>query len=323
MSTTSREVIIIGSGPAGLTAALYTARAGLKPLVLEGEMPGGQLTTTTEVENFPGFVEGIDGSELVATLKKQAQRFEAEFRWGSVAKISSRAGEFQLELQGGDLTSLTARAVIIATGARPRKLGLASEDRYWSKGVTSCATCDGFFYRGREVCVIGGGDSAMEEALFLTRFCPKVYIIHRRSQLRASKIMAARAENNPHIEFIWNRQVVEILGDETREGLQVTGVKLASTEKEESKTTEPYILPLEGVFLGIGHIPNTEFLRGVIDLDVEGYAVTQADSTATTTPGLFVCGDAQDKIYRQAITAAGTGCMAAIEAERYLESAGC
>lgn len=314
MITPLHEVVIVGSGPAGLTAALYCARADLHPIVLEGGMPGGQLTTTTEVENFPGFVEGISGSDLVETIKAQAKKFGTEFKYDVVSKIIFQDDHFKLCVGVGEDTIAT-KSVIIATGARPRKLGLVSEEKYWSKGVTSCATCDGFFYRGREVCVVGGGDSAMEEAIFLTRFCPKVYIIHRRDKLRASVVMAERARKNEKIEFVWNKKITDILGDDSLKGLQVTGVTLEDTNTGETST-----LDIGGVFLGIGHIPNTEIVKDLVATDEHGYAITHPNSTSTNQKGLFVCGDAQDSVYRQAITAAGTGCMAALEAERYLES---
>lgn len=307
-----REVIVIGSGPAGLTAALYCARANLNPLVFEGNMPGGQLTTTTDIENFPGFIDGIDGSTLIETIKNQAKRFGTEFKYGIVSNIIPKDNKFDIFV---DDKIFSTKSVIVATGARPRKLGLLSEEKYWSKGVTSCATCDGFFYRGKEVCVIGGGDSAMEEAIFLTRFCPKVYIIHRREKLRASPIMYERAKNNTKIEFIFNKRVVEIIGDDSIKGLQVISVKLKDTLNGETT-----LFPVGGVFLGIGHIPNTEILKDIIKIDEYGYAITDPDSTRTDLPGLFVCGDAQDSVYKQAITAAGTGCMAALDAEKYLES---
>jgi len=310
--TSSREVVIIGSGPAGLTAALYCARADMHPLVIEGDMPGGQLTTTTEIENFPGFVEGISGCDLVETIKNQAKRFGSEFSYGIVSEIVPQENGFDIHV---DKDVISTKSVIIATGARPRKLGLASEEKYWSKGVTSCATCDGFFYRGREVCVVGGGDSAMEEAIFLTRFCPKVYIIHRRDKLRASVVMANRARNNEKIEFVWNKKIVEIIGDDSIGGLQVNSIKL-----EDTLTGETSTMDMGGVFLGIGHIPNTEIIKDLVDIDEFRYVVTHPDSTGTKQKGLFVCGDAQDNVYRQAITAAGTGCMAALEVEKYLES---
>jgi len=306
------KVVILGNGPCGLTAALYAARAGLQPLVLNGDTPGGQLTTTTTVENYPGFIKGIDGNELIENMEQQAGRFGAIFQSGLVTKLEPG---HPLKLYTSDKV-IESDVVIVATGAKPRKLGLPSETKWWAKGVTSCATCDGFFYKGKEVCVIGGGDSAMEEALFLTKFCPKVYIIHRRDKLRASKIMAERAMQHPQIQFVFNAIPEEILGDESRPGgLKVNGIRL-----KDAVTSETRVLPIEGVFLAIGHIPNTSFLQGVIELDDQGYAITPGHSTSTKVPGLYVAGDAQDRIYRQAITAAGTGCMAAIEAERWLES---
>jgi thioredoxin reductase (NADPH) len=276
---------------------------------------GGQLTTTTEVENYPGFVEGIDGNQLIDNMTKQAERFGAEMQYGTVTKVEP-GDPIRIYLEGA--TPLETKALIVATGARPRKLGISSEAKWWSKGVTSCATCDGYFYRGKEVCVIGGGDSAMEEATFLTRYCPRVHIIHRRGTFRASKVMAERVLKNPKIVVEWNSVVEEILGDENRAGaLKVTGVGLRNLITSELK-----ILPVEGVFLAIGHIPNTDFLKGVVDLDQEGYVITKPNSTKTNVEGIFVSGDAQDRVFRQAITAAGTGCMAAIEAERWLEERG-
>lgn len=274
------------------------------------------MTTTTEVENYPGFIEGIDGNALIDNMTKQAERFGATFQYATVEKVVP-GNPIRLHLDG-ESEPLETSALIVATGARPRKLGIPSEDKWWAKGVTSCATCDGFFYKGKEVCVIGGGDSAMEEANFLTRFCPKVHIIHRRDTFRASKIMADRVLKNPKIHVIWNAAVEEILGDESRPGgLKVTGVRL-----KDIPTSTVSTLPIEGVFLAIGHIPNTDFLKGVVDLDGEGYAVTKPNSTKTNVDGIFVSGDAQDRVFRQAITAAGSGCMAAIEAERWLEARG-
>lgn len=304
-----REVTILGSGACGLTAALYSARAQLKPLVLHGNTPGGQLTTTTEVENFPGFVQGIDGNELIDNMTKQAQRFGAEFQYGEVKSVDASSNPLKLNLS--DRTVLT-KTLIIATGARPRKLGLVSENRLWSKGVTSCATCDGFFYKGRDVCVVGGGDSAMEEALFLTRMCNKVYLIHRRDKFRASKIMTDRVLENKKIEIVYNAVVEEILGDNA-----VNGVKVKHVESGQERT-----IPVAGFFLAIGHIPNTEAFKGLVDMDENGYILTQPHSTKTNVPGIFAAGDCQDHVFRQAITAAGTGCMASIEAERWLEQFG-
>eukprot|EP01089_Gocevia_fonbrunei_P014169 TRINITY_DN3818_c0_g1_i1.p1 TRINITY_DN3818_c0_g1~~TRINITY_DN3818_c0_g1_i1.p1 ORF type:complete len:368 (+),score=99.69 TRINITY_DN3818_c0_g1_i1:118-1104(+) len=322
-TTEIHKVIILGSGPCGLTAALYTARAGLKPLVLEGEIPGGQLTTTTVIENFPGAFDpskpegeekGLDGTALIETMKQQAAHFGATYKIATVDSFETTTTPFKIKLKGTD-GFLQCHSLIVATGARARLLNIPSETKYWSQGVTSCATCDGYFYRGREVCVIGGGDSACEEATFLTRFCPKVYIIHRREEFRASKIMADRVLNHPKITMVWNSTVDEILGDDTKSGIQVTGVKLKST-----KTGEITEMAIGGVFLAIGHIPNTDFLKGVSKLDENGYAITEPDSTKTELPGLFIAGDAKDHVYRQAITAAGSGCMAAIESERWLES---
>jgi len=302
------NVIILGTGPAGLTAALYTARANLSPLILHGNQPGGQLTTTTEIENFPGFIKGIDGNELIDNMTKQSERFGATFEYGVIQEINTSKRPFELK---SSTKTYYARSVIVSTGAKPKKLGLPSEDVYWSKGVTSCATCDGYFYKGQEVCVIGGGDSAMEEATFLTRMCKKVYLIHRRDKFRSSAVMTDRALKNEKIQVIYNSAVEEVVGDEKG----VTGVKLIDTVKGTKSK-----LDIKGVFLAIGHIPNTEILKGKVTLDDQGYATTEAKSTKTNIEGLFACGDCQDSVYRQAITAAGTGCMAAIEAERWLET---
>jgi len=304
------NVVILGTGPAGLTAALYSARAQLKPLVLHGNTPGGQLTTTTEVENFPGFVEGVDGNQLIDSMTKQAERFGATFQYGEVKEIDFNSRPFKI--QTFDQVIL-AKSLIIATGARPRKMGIESETAYWSKGVTSCATCDGFFYKGQEVIVIGGGDSAMEEASFLTRMCKKVYLIHRRDKFRASRIMTERVLKNEKIEVLYNSVIEEVVGD----GKLVTGVRVKNVETGEAKT-----LPVKGVFLAIGHIPNTDPFKGKLDMDENGYLLTQHHSSKTNIEGVFACGDCQDHVFRQAITAAGSGCMGAIEAERYLESQG-
>jgi len=304
------NVVILGTGPAGLTAALYSARAQLKPLVLHGNTPGGQLTTTTEVENFPGFVEGVDGNLLIDSMTKQAERFGATFQYGEVKEIDFNSRPFRI--QTFDQVIL-AKSLIIATGARPRKMGIESETAYWSKGVTSCATCDGFFYKGQEVIVIGGGDSAMEEASFLTRMCKKVYLIHRREKFRASRIMTERVLKNEKIEVLYNSVIEEVVGD----GKLVTGVRVKNVETGEAKT-----LPVKGVFLAIGHIPNTDPFKGKLDMDENGYLLTQHHSSKTNIEGVFACGDCQDHVFRQAITAAGSGCMGAIEAERYLESQG-
>eukprot|EP01118_Nematostelium_gracile_P010978 TRINITY_DN3857_c0_g1_i1.p1 TRINITY_DN3857_c0_g1~~TRINITY_DN3857_c0_g1_i1.p1 ORF type:complete len:312 (-),score=113.04 TRINITY_DN3857_c0_g1_i1:53-988(-) len=310
MANEVHDVVIMGTGPAGLTAALYTARAQLKPLVLHGGTPGGQLTTTTEIENFPGFINGIDGNELIDNMTKQAERFGAKFQYGEVKEVDFSSKPIKLQLYD---STILCRALIISTGARPRKLGLPSETAYWSKGVTSCATCDGFFYKGQDVVVIGGGDSAMEEATFLTRMCKKVYLVHRKDKFRASKIMSDRVLKNEKIEVVWNSVIEEVLGD----GKNVNGVRVKNIENNETKE-----IPLKGVFLAIGHIPNTDPFKGKLDTDENDYLVTKPHSTATNVEGVFACGDCQDHVFRQAITAAGTGCMAAIEAERWLETQG-
>ena len=310
-----RDVIIIGSGPAGLTAAIYAARANLHPLVIEGEpsstgdQPGGQLMLTTEVENYPGFVEGIMGPELMATFRAQAARFGAEFLTEKVTQVDFSERPFRVWVRGDEFR---ARAVIVSTGARSLMLDLPNESRLLGHGVSTCATCDGFFFRGQHIAVVGGGDSAMEEALFLTKFAEKVTVIHRRKELRASKIMQDRAFRNEKIEFLWDSQVVDVLGDATVEGVQVRNV----VSGEEST------LPVTGVFVAIGHVPNTDLFRGHLAMEDSGYLVTEGKSTRTDVEGVFACGDVQDHVYRQAITAAGSGCAAAIDAERWLEATG-
>jgi len=301
------NVIIIGTGAAGLTAAIYTARANLNPLVIEGREPGGQLTTTTEVENFPGFEHGILGPELMETMRKQAARFATRFQYGSVVSCDLSGPAKTLTLDTGD--TLEAKCVIVCTGASAKYLGLPSEQALIGYGVTSCATCDGAFYRDVPVAVVGGGDSAMEEATFLTRFASKVYLIHRRGEFRASQIMIDRMNANEKIEVLYNTVVEEVLGVEQK---AVKGLKLKNLLSGE--TSE---LPIEGFFLAIGHKPNTDPFKGQLDMDETGYLVT--DSTKTNLEGVFAAGDVQDSVYRQAITAAGSGCMAALEAERYLE----
>jgi thioredoxin reductase (NADPH) len=308
-----RDVIIIGSGPAGLTAAIYSARANLAPLVIEGEpsstsdQPGGQLMLTTEVENFPGFPEGIMGPELMINFRAQAVRFGAEFLTEKVTRVDFSVRPFKVWVRDDEYQ---AHSVIVSTGARSLMLGLEAESRLMGHGLSTCATCDGFFFRGHNIAVVGGGDSAIEEATFLTKFAEKVTIIHRRDELRASKIMQDRAFNNPKIEFLWNHTVTEIHGEH-----QVTGIEVTNTVDGTVSNMD-----VTGVFVAIGHRPNTDLFAGVLDLADNGYLITKPDSSYTNVDGVFACGDVQDHTYRQAITAAGSGCMAAIDAERWLEA---
>ena len=305
-----RPVIIIGTGPAGLTAALYTARAMMKPLVLEGHEPGGQLTLTTEVDNFPGFPNGVLGPELMANMKAQAARFDAQFAPVLATQVDLSKRPFKVTTDKGD--THYAQTLIISTGASAKWMGLPKEKELSGRGVSTCATCDGFFYRGKIVHVVGGGDTAMEDATFLTRFAAKVYVGHRRDSLRASKPMQERAFKNPKIEFLWDSEVSEILSDDKG----VTGVKVKNLKTgavQERKT--------DGLFYAIGHVPNTKFLQGQLTTNEEGYILTH-DGPETNVPGVFACGDVQDTYYRQAITAAGSGCQAAIKAERWLEEQG-
>lgn len=306
------NVIIIGSGPAGLTAALYTARANLKPLVFEGLQPGGQLTITTEVENYPGFEHGIMGPELMDVMRKQAQRFGADCQFKIVSKVDFSSGPFKVYT---DNDEHLAHSVIIATGASAKLLGLPSETEYMGYGVSACATCDGFFFKDLRIVVIGGGDTAMEEGGYLTKFGKEVAIIHRRDEFRASKIMLERAKKNPKIKLITNTVLEEVVGVNENGKKRVTGAKLKNVV-----TGETYIHECEGIFLGIGHKPNTDLFKGIIDLEDTGYIHTNKVNTKTNIEGVFACGDAQDHVYRQAITAAGSGCMAAIDVERYLEA---
>jgi thioredoxin reductase (NADPH) len=315
-----RNVIIIGSGPAGLTAAIYTARANLAPLVIEGEpssttdQPGGQLMLTTEVENFPGFIEGIQGPELMGNLRAQAARFGAELLTQKVSKVDFSERPFKLWIGDPDAPepSYLARSVIVSTGAQSLMLGLEAEERLIGHGLSTCATCDGFFFRDHEIAVVGGGDSALEEATFLTKFASKVTIVHRRDELRASKIMQERAFKNEKIEFLWNHTVTDLVGEQRLEGAVVQDVRTGATST----------LPVTGVFVAIGHRPNTDLFADQLDRDDAGYLVTVPGRSLTNIEGVFACGDVQDHTYRQAITAAGSGCMAAIDAERWLEAVG-
>lgn len=301
------DVVIIGSGPAGLTAALYAARADLKPIVFEGPEPGGQLMQTTDVENFPGYPEGVMGPQMMDDFRKQAQRFGADCRYGFVTDIDFDKRPYKLIVD--EETEIFAKAIIVSTGASAKWLGLDSEQRLRGKGVSACATCDGAFFRDQHVVVVGGGDTAMEEALFLTKFASKVTVLHRREELRASKAMQNRAFNNEKIEFLWNSELKEVLGEEA-----VDGVKVYNNETKEDTTLED----VTGVFIAIGHKPNTDLFTGVLDMDETGYLVTQGQSSKTVKEGIFACGDAMDSTYRQAVTAAGSGCKAALDAERYL-----
>ena len=303
------NVVIIGSGPAGLTAAIYTARANLAPLMIEGSQAGGQLTLTTDVENFPGFPQGIMGPQLIQDMRAQAERFGTAFQTADVTKVDLSRRPFAVTINEEE--TIQARSLIISTGASANLLGLDSESRLLGHGVSTCATCDGFFFRGQPIVVIGGGDSAMEEATFLTKFASHVTIVHRRDKLRASKIMQDKAMKNDKISFRWNSMVEEVLGDDV-----VTGLRL-----RDAVTNDTATLDCKGVFVAIGHTPNTQLFRGQIDTDANGYIQT-SHGTATNVPGVFAAGDVQDPHYRQAITAAGTGCMAAMDAERFLEAEG-
>ncbi|MEK9830496.1 MAG: thioredoxin-disulfide reductase [Schleiferiaceae bacterium] len=303
------ECIIIGSGPAGYTAAIYASRADLKPVMYVGLQPGGQLTTTTEVDNFPGYPQGVDGNALMEDLKNQAERFGTDVRWGLVTKV-----EFSKE-EGGwhtltidETTEVQARTVIISTGASAQYLGLPSEEKFMGFGVSACAVCDGFFYKGQEVVIVGGGDTAAEEATYLAKLCPKVTLLVRRDEMRASKAMQNRVMETSNIDIRWNTETLELIGGQSVEGVKVRNTQTGAEE----------VIPAKGFFVAIGHKPNTDIFKGQLDMDATGYLQTLPDRTATKLPGVFAAGDVQDKVYRQAITAAGTGCMAALEAERYL-----
>ena len=311
--TNHHKVIIIGSGPAGFTAALYTARANLEPVMFEGSQPGGQLMITTDVENYPGFEHGIMGPELMDVMRKQVHRFGTKSIYRFIKYVDFSGRPFKLTAD--DNTVYTADSVIVATGASAKLLGLDSENYFMGYGVSACATCDGFFFRDQKVVVVGGGDTAMEEAVYLTKHASEVIVIHRRDELRESKIMQERAFNNPKIKFMFDTVIEEITGTTEGDKKAVTGLKVKNV-----KTGETTDMDVDGVFIAIGHQPNTQIFQGILDMDDVGYIVTKKSSTETNIPGVFACGDEQDSIYRQAVTAAGTGCMAAIDAERYLET---
>ncbi len=305
------KCLIIGSGPAGYTAAIYAARADLKPIIYEGMQPGGQLTTTTEIDNFPGYPEGTEGVKMMEDLKNQAERFGAESRWGMINNVDTTQRPFKVTVDDGK--ELLADTIIIATGATAKYIGLESEEKFKGGGVSACATCDGFFYKGKDVAVVGGGDTAAEEATYLANIVNKVYLIHRRDELRASKAMVNRVMNTPNIEVLWDTEVKEVIGTEQGFTKALNGAILFN-----NKTNKESKIDIDGFFVAIGHKPNTELFTNKLEMDDTGYLITKPDSTATNVPGIFAAGDVQDKHFRQAITAAGTGCMAAIESERFI-----
>jgi thioredoxin reductase (NADPH) len=313
MSDTIEKVkcLIIGSGPAGYTAAIYAARADLHPVMYQGMQPGGQLTITTEVENYPGYPDGVQGPAMMEDMKKQAERFHTDIRWGEIVEVDLSKRPFKVKADDGK--EILAETVIISTGATAKWLGLPSEQVYNGYGVSACATCDGYFYKDKVVAVVGGGDTAAEEASYLAKLCKKVYVIHRRDELRASKAMQKRLFKIPNVEMVWNHQPLEIIGKQEGFSKAVTGVIVKNV-----KTGEEQTLAIDGFFVAIGHKPNSVMFKGQLDMDESGYLITAPDSTATKIPGVFAAGDIQDKVYRQAVTAAGTGCMAALEAERFL-----
>ena len=302
------SVLIIGTGPAGLTAAIYSARANLLPLVVEGEVPGGQLTITSDVENYPGFANGVTGPEMMTEFRKQAERFGTRFRTGHITKIEGTTAPFKAFLSNGEV--IKARTIIVSTGASAKWIGIESEKRYYGKGVSACATCDGFFFRNQDIAVVGGGDTAMEEATFLTRFAKSVTVIHRRDTLRASKVMQDKAFKNAKIKFIWDSTVVDIQGEKSVDNIVLKNLKTGETTD----------LKVTGLFVAIGHEPNTKPFKDLLKTDENGYILVEPGSTRTNIPGIFAAGDVSDHIYRQAVTAAGTGCMAALDSERYLEA---
>lgn len=308
MEQEKTKVLIIGSGPAGYTAAIYASRAGLKPIMVTGGEPGGQLTTTNDVENYPGYPEGVNGPQMMVDFQKQAERFGTDIRYGLVTSVDFSGYPHKAEID--EKYEIIADSIIIATGASAKYLGLPSEEKYYNKGVSACAVCDGFFYKGKNVAVVGGGDTAAEEATYLANLCPKVYMIVRRDEMRASQIMQKRVMNTPNIEVLWNTETEEVLGND--EG--VTGVRVYNNQ-----TGEKQDLDIEGFFVAIGHKPNTDIFKGYLDMDETGYLKVKPGSSKTNVEGVFATGDAADRVYRQAVTAAGTGCMGALDAERFLQ----